>query len=153
MAISLRATLQDNASGLMIELPAEAVDQLGAGKRPAIKAVFNGSYEYRQRISVYGGRYYLGLRKDVREATGLQPGETVDLTLELDEEPREVALPPDLAAILDNDPEAKDRFDQLSFTNRKEYVVWVTSAKKAETHQRRLVQVASLLKSGKKTPL
>ncbi len=153
MSISLRVTLQDNAPGLMIELPAHAIEQLGAGKRPAVKAVFNGSYEYHQRISVYGGRYYLGLRKDVREASGLMPNETIDLTLELDEEPREVLAPPDFAAILDNNPDAKARFDQLSFTNRKEYVVWVTSAKKPETRQRRLAQVASLLKLGKKTPL
>jgi hypothetical protein len=139
MALSLRTTLEDNAPGLVIELPAEVIEQLGAGKRPAVKATFNGSYEYHTRVAVYGGKYYLGLRKDVREAAMLAPGETVDLTLELDEEPREVVLPDDLAAGLRTDPE--------------EYVEWVTSAKRAETRQRRLAEVPSLLKRGVRTPV
>jgi len=88
MAVQLRATLQDNAPGLVIELPAHVVEQLGAGKRPPVKVIFNSAYEYRIRVAVYGGRYYLGLRKDVRQSTGLAPDETVELTIELDEERR-----------------------------------------------------------------
>ncbi len=153
MRVQLRVTLQDNAPGLTIELPPEAIEELGAGKRPAVKATFNGTYEYHTRVAVYGGRYYLGLRKDVREAAMLAPGETVDLTIDLDEEPREVALPEDFAAALDADPEAQARFAALSFTNRNEYVRWLTSAKRPETRQRRLAEAPSLLKSGVRTPL
>ena len=102
---------------------------------------------------MYGGRYYLAFRKDAREAAALAPGEQVDVTLALDDQPRDVTLPDDFAAVLDADPEARAPFESLSYTNRKEYVDWLEGAKRAETRQRRLDQVASLLKAGRRTPV
>ena len=43
-------------------------------------------------------------------------------------------------------------FNALSFTNRKEYVQWLSSAKRPETRQKRLAEVAEMLKSGRRTP-
>jgi hypothetical protein len=83
MAISVRATLQDNAPGLVLELPAAAVEQLGAGKRPPVR-VGIGEFRFDTRVAVYGGRFYLGLRKDQRIASGLEPGQSVEVQLELD---------------------------------------------------------------------
>jgi len=148
----MRLTVQPNEPGVFFELPEDVVLGLGAGKRPAVTATVNG-YEYHTRIAVYGGRYYLGFRKDAREAAALAPGEDVEVTVALDDEPHEVTVPDDVAALLDADPEARSRFDALSFTNRKEYVAWVEGAKRSETRQRRLDQLTSLLKSGRRTPL
>jgi hypothetical protein len=136
----------------MFELPADVIEALGAGKRPAVCATVKG-YTHRTRIAVYGGKYYLAFRRDIRARAQLEPGEEVDLTLELDEAPREVELPPDFAALLEADPEARMRYDGLSFTHRKEYVDWLQSAKRAETRQRRLAEATTLLKSGRSTPL
>jgi hypothetical protein len=85
MAVSVRATLQDNAPGLIVELPADAVEGLGAGKRPPVNVTI-GDYHLKTRVAVYGGRYYLGLRKDQRTESGLAPGDTLDVELELDAE-------------------------------------------------------------------
>jgi uncharacterized protein YdeI (YjbR/CyaY-like superfamily) len=41
-------------------------------------------------------------------------GDEVDVELELDTAPREVPVPADLAAALDRDPAARQRFDSLS---------------------------------------
>ena len=152
MPQSLRLTVQPNEPGVFFELPEEVVAALGAGKRPAVRAVVHG-YAHRTRIAVYSNRYYLAFRREAREAAGLMPGEAVDLTLELDEEPREVALPVDVAAALAADPDARARFEALSFTHRKEYVEWIQSAKRADTRQRRLAQATTLLKSGRRTPV
>ncbi|HET6317890.1 MAG TPA: DUF1905 domain-containing protein [Chloroflexota bacterium] len=93
MTDSVRATLQDNAPGLIVELPAETVEQLGAGKRPPVNVTMvrqahpeRSTYRFSTRVAVYGGRFYLGLRKDQRAASGLAPGDTVDVELELDAE-------------------------------------------------------------------
>jgi len=85
MAQTLRLTVQPNEPGVVFELPEDAVTALGAGKRPPVRVVVKG-YEHRTRVAVYGGRYYLGFRREVRQAAGLEPGEEVDLTLELDED-------------------------------------------------------------------
>jgi uncharacterized protein YdeI (YjbR/CyaY-like superfamily) len=64
-----------------------------------------------------------------------------------------VEVPPDvLAAALAADPEAKSIFEGLSFSNRKEYVAWVLTAKQPTTRQRRVAEAPALLKSGRRTP-
>ncbi len=49
-----------------------------------------------------------------------------------------VALPLDFKKELEKNRKAKEFFSSSSYTNRKEYVTWVTSAKKKETRDRRL---------------
>ena len=137
-----RATLQDNPPGLLVEVPADVVERLHAGKRPAVRITVGG-VELRTHIAVYGGKSYLGLRREIREAANLAPGEEVDITLELDTDPRTIVAPPDLRERLDADPAAQAAFDELSYTNRKEYVGWLESARRAETRQQRLGEIRS----------
>jgi uncharacterized protein YdeI (YjbR/CyaY-like superfamily) len=47
---------------------------------------------------------------------------------------------------------AKTFFDTLSFTNRKEYAVWITSARKEETREKRLQETIKKLLAGLKNP-
>jgi len=152
MAHTLRLTVLADPPALYLEVPADIVASLGAGKRPAVRTTING-IAYPTRIAVYGGRYLVGLRNDIRAAANLAAGDEVELTLELDDQPREVQLPDDLAAALAADPEARARFDALAYTNRKEYVEWVEGAKRAETRQRRVADATALLKSGRRTPM
>jgi uncharacterized protein YdeI (YjbR/CyaY-like superfamily) len=51
---------------------------------------------------------------------------------------------------LKKDKEARAFFDKLSYTHRKEYVNWVTEAKKAETRQSRIIKTIEMLKKGKR---
>jgi hypothetical protein len=65
---------------------------------------------------------------------------------------RTIAPPEDLEHSFTLHPKAKDFFDRLSFTNKKEYVVWITGAKKEDTRKRRLESAVEKLKAGKKNP-
>ncbi len=65
---------------------------------------------------------------------------------------RVVHLPKDLAACLKRHPEAKAFFDSLSFTNKKEYVVWIVDAKKSETRAKRVATALEKMVSNKKNP-
>jgi hypothetical protein len=51
-----------------IDVPAEVVDALGAGKRPPVVVTVNG-YSYRSTIAPMGGKY-LGGRRASRSAEG-----------------------------------------------------------------------------------
>jgi bacteriocin resistance YdeI/OmpD-like protein/uncharacterized protein DUF1905 len=142
----------DEPSSLFIVVPPEVVAALGEKKRPPVRVTLNGDYTYRSTVSDYGGRYYLPIRREIREACGLAPDMLVEITLALDEEPRQIQVPDDLATAFVGDPEAKDAFDRLSFTHRREYVEWITGAKREATRTRRVAQTLEMLRHGAKTP-
>ena len=87
----------------------------------------------------------LPLSAENRGAAGVTAGDKVEITLELDTEPRTVAVPEDLAAALSRKRGAKAKFDGLSYSARKEYVRQVESAKAQETRNRRIAGIVAKL--------
>ena len=145
-----RATLQlegKTATGLRV--PAEVVEGLGRGKRPPVRVTING-YTYRSTVAAYGDVFMLPVSAEVRQGAGVTAGEEIDVDVELDEEPRVVAVPPDLAAAIAADPGAQRFFDSLSYSNQRRYVMGVDEAKTAETRQRRIVKSVEMLREGRK---
>ena len=65
---------------------------------------------------------------------------------------RTIRPPADFAKELRRSKVASHFFEELSFTDQKEYVVWISSAKKEETRSRRLGQAIDKLIAGKKNP-
>ena len=117
-------------------VPAEVVERLGAGKRPPVKVTING-YTYRNTIAVMGGRYMLGVAAEHRSGAKVAAGNVVKVRVELDQEPREVEIPTDLAKAL-RAAGALAAFERLSYTHRKEHVRAIEDAKKPETRERRV---------------
>jgi hypothetical protein len=135
----------DPGQVLLIEVPARVVAALSDKKRVPVNVTLNGVH-YRSTIAVYGGKFYLPARKEVREAAKLAPGKRAHVTLEADRAERTVMVPSDLARALSS---AKKRptFDALSFTRRKEHVEAVTGAKRPETRVARIAKVVSSLRA------
>lgn len=131
-----------------IPVPADVVTALNAGKRAPV-VVTVGGHSYRTTVAPYGGEYFVPLAAENREAAGVAAGQEVTVGLELDTAPREVTLPDDLEAALDD--EARAAYDRLSFTHRKEWVRWIEEAKKPETRTTRVAKTVEGLKAGKKT--
>jgi hypothetical protein len=139
-----------NGGGRWVEVPPDVAAAF-PGKRPPVRALVNG-HEYRSRLSVYGGRSYLGLRADIRRDAGIELGDVLDIELALDDQPRVVKEPPEFAAALAGSAEARQRYDPLSFTHRREYARWVGEAKRQETRDRRAARSVAMLLGGVKTP-
>jgi hypothetical protein len=131
-----------------IQVPDEIVEALGSGKRPPVKVTING-YTYRNTIAVMGGVYMVGVSAENRAGAGVAGGDQVDVDIELDTAPREVTVPPDLAAALDAEPKARRTFDGLSYSNKLWHVQQVTGAKTDETRQRRIAKSIALLREGR----
>lgn len=51
---------------------------------------------------------------------------------------KEVKLPDDMAAALKKNKKSADYFNSLSFTNKKEYIEWIVTAKREETRKERI---------------
>ena len=129
-----------NATG--IPVPEEVVTALGGGKRAKVTVTLNG-YTYRTSVAPMGGVYMLPLAAEHRNAAGVAAGDRVDVTLELDTEPRTVEVPDDLAAALAAVPGARDAFDRLAYSHRKEHVRAVNEAKQPATRERRIAAVVA----------
>ena len=143
--VQFRATIeQSGKTATGIRVPADIIDGLGAGKRPAVRVTING-YTYRTTIGVMGGASMLPLSAENRQAAGVTAGDAVDVEIELDTEPREVVVPADLAAALEGDPQAQESFNMLSYSAKRRHVLSVEGAKTAETRQRRVHNVMASL--------
>jgi hypothetical protein len=135
-----------------IEVPEAVVEAIGQGKkRPPVRALING-FELRTTIAVYGGKYYIPARKEVRAAAKITHGDRVTIEMSLDDAPREVEIPEDLTAVLKKDKTAQAAFDKLAYSHKKEYVQWITEAKRKETRAARLEKMLTMLKEGSKGP-
>jgi hypothetical protein len=140
-------TATGNNTGIVV--PDNLIDELGAGRRPAVVVTVNG-YEYRNTVGVMGGKHMISISAAVRKETGLQGGDPIHVTLTLADTPREVAVPDDFAAALSADPDAGAFFAALSNSLQRYHVDSVTEAKTAETRQRRIEKAISLFREGKK---
>jgi hypothetical protein len=116
--------------------------------RPPVRVTIAG-HTYRSTIAPYGGSYMLPLNRANRAAAGVAAGDAVTVELELDDEPRTVEVPDDVRAALAGDEEAAAAFERLSYTHQREYVEWITEAKREETRARRLAKTLDRLREGK----
>ncbi len=130
-----------------IEVPAKVVAALGSSKRPPVRATING-FTYRSTVAVMGGKFMLGVSNEVRANAGVAAGDTVDIDLELDTEAREVPIPPDFAAALARDVNAKKFFEGLSYSKKLRLVIPI-DVKDPETRKRRISETVARLSSGR----
>ena len=133
----------DGATATGIAVPDDVVAQLGAGKRFAV-VVTIGDYSYRSTIGPYKGTTMLPVSAAHRAGAGIAAGDTVTVGLEVDDAPRTVEVPQDLAAALAT-ASLSEAFAALSVSNRRAHVVSVEGAKTAETRERRVQKVLAAL--------
>jgi hypothetical protein len=121
-----------------VPVPAEVVTALGGRGRIPVVATFDG-IEYRGSVVSMGSGMVIGVLQMIRTQLGKAPGDTVSVTLVVDDEPRRVEVPDDLRAALAA-ASLQARFDALSYSHRREYVNWIEEAKRPATRQRRIEQ-------------
>jgi uncharacterized protein YdeI (YjbR/CyaY-like superfamily) len=97
-----------------------------------------------------GGQNMVGVSAANRELTGASAGDTLEVEIELDTQPRTIDVPEDLAAALEAEPGAKAFYGTLNYSSQRRYVEPIGDAKTAETRARRVAKVVADLKAGKK---
>jgi hypothetical protein len=146
--VTFETTLSASGNNTGIEVPEEIVEGLGRGKRPPVIVTVNG-HEYRSTVAVMGGRYLIGVSAAIRAATGLKGGDPISVNLKVADIPREVDLPSDLAAAMDEHRPAREFFDQLSNSMQRYHVDNINAAKSPDTRQRRIDKAVALFLAGK----
>ena len=136
MKKSFDTTIVRDGSMCFIPVPFDPKEVFGKVRAP-VKVTLNG-YTYRSTIASMGEGPCLPLRRSHREAAGLEGGETLQVTLELDTDAREVTPPADLVKALKASPPAWDRWRELSYSHQREHVEAVEGAKQPRTRARRI---------------
>ena len=128
-----------------IEVPQDVIDGLGAGKKPAVIVTINDDYTYRNTVGIMGGKSLLSLSAARRAESGYSGGDEVEITLELDTEPREVVIPAALQQAFDTNPEAAAAFTKLSNSRQRAEADLIAAAKTDETRDKRLAKLLGAL--------
>lgn len=136
-----------------VEVPRDIETALGNRGRVKVHAWINGAYYRGSLVRMEkGGCLLLGVTKKVKAEAGIEYGQIVNIEIKEDTDERKVEVPSDLAGIFSTNPRAYEFFQKLSYTNQKEYVVWISGARREETRQSRLEKTLDLLLNGRKNP-
>ncbi len=147
MAHTFEAEVEvEGRTATFLKVPLDVRAEFGKARPPVRVTV--GGHTYRTTVATYGGEYFLPLNRKNREAAGVQAGERVEVTIELDDAPREVVVPDDLAEALAGAGGAREAWDKLSFTHQREYAEWIDEAKKPDTRARRIGQTVERISEG-----
>jgi hypothetical protein len=142
-AKTFKTTIYRDGSMCFIPIAFDPRAVFGKVRAPVV-VTLNG-YSYRSTIAAMGGVVCIPLRKSNREAAGLEGNETLRVKLELDEEERDVTPPQDFVKAMKAAPPAWERWQELSFSHRREHVEAIEGAKKPQTRERRVrAAVASI---------
>jgi hypothetical protein len=140
-----RVRLQDaGGGGAAFGLPARAAAALGERKRPPVTVTIR-DHTFRTTVAVYGGQPMIGVNKQHRAAARVAVGDSFDVVVALDEEPRVIEVPADDAA-------ARAAFGRLSYTHCREYVEWIAEAKRPATRARRVAETVERVRTGAREP-
>jgi hypothetical protein len=135
----------------IIPFPYDLKETFGK-KSVKVKITYDG-IEYRGLLKSMGGDcVFCLIRKDIREQLGKWPGDEVRVTVQEDTEERVLVIPTDFQQKMDENPSMKPIFEAFSYTCKKEYINWITEAKRPETRQNRLQKSVELILAGKKEP-
>lgn len=114
-------------------------------------------YGLRVVTSISVNEMWTGLRFKPIEQTKLSDSRNANIPNNeygeyIDVENKQIKLPADVANALQHSTQATAFYQQLSYSNKKEYVVWILSAKQEKTRNERLVKMVGKLTAGKKNP-
>jgi hypothetical protein len=88
-----------------------------------------------------GGCYRLHIHSNIWRKLRIDEGDTVEVMLLVDSEPRDPALPYDLAGGLADEPRALAVFNSLTPALRRQIVRYVDQAKHASTREKRILLI------------
>ncbi|OGO39805.1 MAG: hypothetical protein A2147_00025 [Chloroflexi bacterium RBG_16_57_8] len=131
-----------------VDVPGEISSALGGRGYIKVRGTLNATPFRATLVPVKGKPYRLYVNIYMRQQAGVGTGDSVDITLELDTEPRDLPVPRELAEVLATNPDARDRFEKLTPSQQREILAYLNSLKKTDTLKRNAEKIAARLVSG-----
>ena len=137
----------------LLVLPDEASKQLPSRGQVAVRGTINGQ-EFQTVVEPDGrGGHWVRADQALRRSTGLDEGDTAQLSFEVTKSWPEVEVPEDLATALAAAPaNVQHAWTDITPMARWEWVRWVKATKNPQTRERRVAVSISKLDGGKRRP-
>lgn len=121
-------------------LSTKLAKEAGGGSRKYIPVIanVNGHRERTTLLPAGGGRYRMQFNAGLRKAANADAGDAVSVELSLDTGSRELTLPADLRAALEEHPKIKKAFDEAPPGYRRQILKWMDVAKSEAARNRRI---------------
>src|SRR5579863_570057 len=149
--LRFKARIQGKEAGVVAAItpPVDVPEYFGTRGRVPIRGTING-FAYRSSLMPMGGCHMMPVNKALCKGARARPGDLVDVVMERDAEERTVDAPPALERELAKNKKARERWETLAFTHKKEMAQSILGAKQEATRTRRLAKVMNVLKTGAK---
>ncbi|MBI1841772.1 MAG: DUF1905 domain-containing protein [Verrucomicrobia bacterium] len=139
------------ASWIFLTLPKEASATLPSRSMTSVEGTFNG-LAFQATLEPDGqGGHWLKVDRKMREGAGAEAGDVVTLEIAPVAEEPEPRVPTDLRkALAAAPPGARKVWSDITPIARRDWIQWITSAKRMETRARRIVNACAMLAAGKR---
>jgi hypothetical protein len=146
----LRPVAAKSVAWTFLVVPRSASARLPTRSATTVTGTINHS-PFRATLAPDGRRsHWLKVTKAMREWARAKVGDLVSLEIMPAEREREARVPPSLRKALAAAPKARAVWSDISPTARRDWIDWMTSAKQAETRERRVESACDMLASGKR---
>ena len=149
-ATLLRPATAKAGSWTFLTLPKTASAKLPSRGMSSVEGTFNGR-PFQATLEPDGqGSHWLKVDRKLREAADAAEGDVVTLEIAPAREEPEPKVPPDLRKALAAAPEARALWSDITPIARRDWIQWITSAKRPETRARRIKNACVMLGAGKR---
>ena len=142
--MKFKARVIPSGNATAIEVPAAVMQALGPQVRPPVAITING-HSWRSRVAAMRGQLLIGISAANRDAAGVSEGETIEVDVVLDDAPRTVELPDDLAKALKHGAGAMAAFERLPFGLKQKHVRDIEASSTAQVRERRIAKLVATL--------
>jgi hypothetical protein len=134
----------------VLTLPGKTSAKLPSRAATVVEGTING-FPFRAALEANGkGSHRLRVNQAMRDAAGAEAGETVTVEITRAGEEPEIRVPVDLRKALAAAPAAQALWGRITPMARRDWVLWISSAKQPETRRSRIEKACSMLASGKR---
>jgi len=131
-------------------LPEKAFAKLPSRNSKIVEGTLNG-FPFRTSLeSNAGGAYFLSISDALREAAGIQDGQAARVEITRIDNEFEPRMPLELLSALAGAPNAQKTWDETTPLARRDWILWITSARLDETRLTRINKAISMLAAGKR---
>jgi hypothetical protein len=146
----LRPADNAKASWTFLTLPKDASAKLPSRGMTSVEGTING-FPFQATLEPDGQKsHWLKVDRKMREAADVDVGDVVTLQIAPAAEQLESKVPADLRKALAAAPKARALWSDITPVARRDWILWITSAKQVETRARRVKNACSMLAAGKK---
>lgn len=140
---------EDEGSWAFLVLPRSASEKLPRRGRTSVDGTING-HPFRATLEPDGQlSHWLKVGNELREASGAEAGDIVELEIMPVAKEPEPELPPDFLDALAAVPDAEAAWNATTTIARIDWIHWIESAKRPRTRKSRVENACDMLASGK----